>query len=111
VGVVVGCYDGFFGPGAGMFYTLAMANLVKLELVKAAGTTKVLNLASNVASAATAFAKGNVIFPLVLPAMLCAILGNFIGSRLAIKIGSKFIRPVIVLVIGLLFIKVISDWL
>jgi uncharacterized membrane protein YfcA len=110
VGLTVGCYDGFFGPGAGMFYTLAMAGLVRLELVKAAGTTKALNLASNVASAATYLVYGKVLFPLAIPAMVCAMLGNYFGSRLAIKIGARFIRPVILLVIVLLFVKVISDW-
>jgi uncharacterized membrane protein YfcA len=111
VGLIVGWYDGFFGPGAGMFYTLAMANLVRLDLVKAAGTTKAVNLASGVSSGITALVKGNVIFPLIIPAMACAVLGNFIGSRLAIKIGAKFIRPVILLVIVLLFVKIIADWL
>jgi uncharacterized membrane protein YfcA len=47
IGLVFGCYDGFFGPGAGMFMTLALSGLVHLELIKSVGTTKLINFSSN----------------------------------------------------------------
>jgi uncharacterized membrane protein YfcA len=109
IGLVIGSYDGFFGPGTGMFLTLALAALVHLNLVKAAGTTKVINFASNLASMITWLINGSVLFSLALPCMVSAIAGNFIGSKLAIKIGGKFIKPVILIVAALLFIRVISD--
>ena len=109
IGLVVGAYDGFFGPGAGTFYMLLLAGFVRLDFVAAAGTAKVLNLASGLASAATFFSEGSILFPVALPAMASAIAGSFIGSRLAIKIGVKFIRAVLVIVVVLLFVKIAYD--
>jgi uncharacterized membrane protein YfcA len=109
IGLVIGAYDGFFGPGAGMFYTLTLAGIVHLDLVKATGTCKVINLASGISSAATFFFDGDILFSLAVPAMVCAVAGSFLGSKLAIKIGPKFIRPVLVIVAGLLFIKILGD--
>jgi uncharacterized membrane protein YfcA len=111
IGLVIGAYDGFFGPGAGMFYTLALAGAVRLDLVKATGTAKVINFASCLASALTFFSDGDILFSLAFPAMASAIVGSFIGSKLAIKIGVKFIRTVLVIVMILLFVKIASDFL
>ncbi len=52
---------------------------------------------------------GNVLFLLGFPAALCSILGNYIGTRMAIKIGGKFIRPVLLIAMGLLVVKLIFD--
>jgi uncharacterized membrane protein YfcA len=109
IGLVIGAYDGFFGPGAGMFYTLTLVGIVHLDLVKATGTCKVINLASGISSAVTFFFDGDILFSFAIPAMVCAVAGSFIGSKLAIKIGAKFIRPVIVIVAGLLFVKIVAD--
>lgn len=109
IGLVLGSYDGFFGPGTGMFMTIALTGLVHLELIKAVGTTKVLNLSSNVASMVTWLVNGKILFPVAIPCMICSIAGGFLGSRMAIKIGKKFIRPVLILVAALLFIKIVYD--
>jgi uncharacterized membrane protein YfcA len=108
-GLLIGAYDGFFGPGTGMFITLVLAGLARLELVKAAGTTRVINFSSNLASLAVWLMGGKVLFPLALPCAASAVLGNFLGSRLALKNGQKIIRPVILIVAALLFIKVLGD--
>ncbi|HCC37869.1 MAG TPA: hypothetical protein DEQ14_09780 [Treponema sp.] len=109
VGLVIGCYDGFFGPGAGMFMTLALAFLVRLELIKAVGTTKVLNFSSNMASMVTWLVNGKVFFPVAIPCMLCSAAGGFLGSRMAIKTGRKLIRLVLAFVAVLLFAKILFD--
>ncbi len=54
---------------------------------------------------------GNVLFLLGIPAAICSILGNYIGTKMAIKIGGKFIRPVLLTAMGLLVIKLIWDTL
>ena len=106
IGLVLGSYDGFFGPGTGMFMTLALHLLVHLELIKAVGTTKVLNLSSNIASMVTWLVNGKILFPVAIPCMCCSIAGGFLGSRMAMKTGKKFIRIVLVLVAVLLFAKI-----
>lgn len=109
IGLVFGCYDGFFGPGAGMFMTLGLSGLVRLEMIKAVGTTKVLNFSSNIASMITWLANGKVLFPVAVPCMFCSMAGAFIGSRLAIKTGKKFIRYILAFVAILLFVKILFD--
>jgi len=108
-GLIIGAYDGFFGPGTGMFITLVLTGLAHLELVKAAGTTRVINFSSNIASLAVWLVNGKILFALALPCMACSVAGNFIGSRLAVKNGRKIIRPIIIIVAVLLLIRVISD--
>ena len=108
-GLVVGAYDGFFGPGTGMFMTLLLTGLARLELVKAAGTTRVLNFSSNIASLTGWILGGKVLFSLAIPCMICSIAGNYLGSRLAIKNGRKIIKPIILVVAVLLFIRIITD--
>ena len=108
-GLVFGCYDGFFGPGAGMFMTLALSGLARLELIKSVGTTKLINFSSNIASMLTWLINGKIFFPVALPCMICSAAGSFLGSRMAIKIGRKFVRPVLALVAILLFVKILLD--
>jgi uncharacterized membrane protein YfcA len=111
IGLVIGSYDGFFGPGTGMFMTLALTFLVRLELIKAVGTTKVLNFSSNIASMITWLVNGKVLLPIAIPCVFCSIAGGFLGSRMAIKIGKNVIRPVLALVAVLLFVKILVDLL
>lgn len=110
-GLVIGTYDGFFGPGAGTFLILAFTGIIGFDLTTASGNAKVVNLASNIAALAAFVINGSVIFAIGIPAAASGILGNWIGSGLAIKNGSKLIRPVFICVVGLLFIKVFSDLL
>ena len=109
IGLVFGCYDGFFGPGAGMFMTIALTGLVRLDLVKSAGTAKVINFSSNITSMITWLINGKIFFPLAIPCMFCSIAGGFLGSRMAMKVGKGFIRVVLVLVVILLFAKILFD--
>ena len=107
-GLVVGCYDGFFGPGTGMFLTLILSSLLRFEIVKASGTTKLINLASNVGSTVMYFSAGKILFLAAVPCLICSVAGNFLGSRLAIKNGAKIIRPIIAVVSVLLIVHVIA---
>ncbi len=109
-GLVIGAYDGFIGPGTGTFLILAFVSLMNLGLVEASGSAKIVNLSSNIASMITYLANGKVVFLIAIPAAACAILGNLIGSHLAIHRGARFIRPVIIGVLFLLFLRFLSDF-
>ncbi len=111
IGFVVGAYDGFFGPGAGTFYMLLFVSLLHYNLITASGNARVVNLASNVGALAAFIANGKVLYHIAVPAAACAVLGNYLGAALAIKNGAKFIRPIMVLVIVLLIVKIIADML
>lgn len=109
VSVLVGGYDGFYGPGTGTFMLIAFTALAKLPVKDASGEVRVANLASNVAALATFLSSGVVWIELGLIAAMFSILGNYIGSGLVMKDGSKVVRPIIVVVLAILFVKVVWD--
>lgn len=106
IGVTIGLYDGLVGPGTGTFLTIAFSAVLGLTLLKSSGCAKIANLASNFASMVVFFLHGDILFTIGLPAMLCSMLGNYMGSRFAIQGGSGKIHHVMFLVLGLLFVKV-----
>lgn len=104
----VGAYDGFYGPGTGTFLILILTGAAKYTMKEAAGTTKVINLASNAAAFVTSLLNGKVLYPLGLTAGIFCILGNYIGSGLVLTNGQKIVRPVVLIVLLILFVKVIT---
>ena len=108
-GAGVGAYDGFFGPGAGTFYIMALSAGLGMGLAEATADTRVINLASNIGALVTFISHGVVLWRLALPGMACTMLGNYVGSGLAMKNGSRFVRPVMVVMIALLFVKTMLD--
>ena len=106
IGIAIGLYDGMIGPGTGTFLTIAFSAVLGYSLLKSSGCAKIANLASNVASMVVFFLHGDILFPIGIPAMACSMLGNYMGSRFAIRGGSGKIRRVMFLVLGLLFVKV-----
>lgn len=105
-GLVIGAYDGFFGPGTGMFLTIVFTSVLGLDLLKACGTARIVNLASNVAALVMFLHHGLVDFSIAIPCAISAIIGGYIGSSLALKIGVKVVKPVMLFVLLLLLGKV-----
>ena len=104
-----GFYDGFFGPGTGSFLLVFYILGLKYDLVKANGNTKVVNLASNIAALATFLLHGKVVLALGVPALFFGIGGNLLGARLVVSRGSRVIRPIFLLGLTLLMVKVLSN--
>lgn len=107
IGLAIGGYDGFFGPGAGTFLMLAFTGLCRFDLLTASGNTKVANSASNLASLITFGLAGKVMWSVGIPAALCGIVGNYLGSSLALKGGAKVIRPMFFVVLALLLARLV----
>ena len=107
IGLVIGGYDGIFGPGAGTFLMLAFTGMCRFDLLTASGNTKVANSASNMASLVTFAIAGKVMWVVGIPAAVCGIAGNYVGSSLALKGGAKVIRPMFFVVLALLLIRLI----
>lgn len=105
---VIGVYDGFYGPGTGTFLIIALTVFAKMDMRSANAQTKVINLTTNVTSLVIFLMNGQTIFLLGLAAAVCNMAGNYVGASLALKQGSKVTRPVIVLVLVLLFLKVLG---
>jgi len=104
---IVGAYDGFYGPGTGTFLILILTGAARYTMKEAAGTTKVINLASNAAAFATFLLNGKVLIPLGFISGLFCILGHYIGSGLVLTNGKKIVRPVVLIVLVILFVKVL----
>ena len=109
IGMGVGMYDGFFGPGTGTFLMLAYSGICKFDLLKASGNTKAANSASNLASLMTFALAGKVMWSVGIPAAICGIAGNYVGSGLALKKGAKIIRPMFFVVLALLLLRLVTD--
>ena len=107
--LLIGAYDGFYGPGTGTFLILIFCNLAKLDLRTASGNVKVVNLSSNIGGVTTALMHGKVFAALGLIGAVASVAGHYIGSGLAIKDGSRIVRPVIIVVLSLLLIKVVTE--
>ena len=109
IGLGVGFYDGFFGPGTGTILILLFSALLRMDMVTASATAKPVNLASNIASLITRIAAGNVLFALAIPAMACSITGGWLGSKLALKRGARLIRYVMLGVLALLTVRLAAE--
>ncbi len=105
---IIGAYDGFYGPGTGTFLILIYTGLARMDIGVASGNTKLVNLASNVAALVTFLFNGKIIFVLGITAAVFSVAGSYLGSGLVLKNGFKVVRPIILVVITLLFIKVIT---
>ena len=105
---VVGMYDGFYGPGTGTFLIVAFTVFARLSIPAANAQAKVINLTTNITSLTVFLLNGQVVFLLGIAAALCNMAGNYVGSGLAMKKGSRITRPVIILVLVLLFLKVLG---
>ena len=111
IGFFIGGYDGLVGPGTGTFLMLVFIRLAKMDTRTAAGGVKVVNFSSHVGSLFTAWQAGFVLFGVGALAAVVSILGHYLGAGLAIKNGSKIVRPAVILVLVLLTVKIISELL
>lgn len=96
VGIGVGFYDGFFGPGTGAFFAIGFVALAGFNLIKATAHSKLLNFTSNCGSLLCFALGGKLVWSLGLPMALGQIVGARLGSRLVISRGSQLIKPLIV---------------
>ncbi len=98
VAPVIGFYDGYMGPGTGMFFALGNVALRGRQMIEATGAAKVLNLSTNVGSLIFFILGGSVLWKVGLTMMVGQTIGAYFGSQMVVKNGSKLIRPMIVLV-------------
>lgn len=105
----IGLYDGLFGPGTGSFLMLAFVTLAGYGLLKATAHTKLLNFASNIGGFIVFAAVGVVDWKIGLMMGVAQFLGARLGASLAIKIGAKLIKPLLVIVCVALAVKLLAD--
>ncbi|MBV2162999.1 MAG: TSUP family transporter [Comamonas sp.] len=105
IGLVIGFYDGFFGPGTGSFFVFLFVRLLGYDFLNASVGAKLLNLATNIAALVLFAAKGHVWWHFALPLALANVLGSLLGSWLALRHGTAFVRVIFIVVVGSLIVK------
>jgi uncharacterized membrane protein YfcA len=109
ISVVVGFYDGFIGPGTGSFFVVAFISLLGFDFLQASANAKMVNLATNFGSICLFVLKGKIIWAIAIPMAVCNAIGGFVGAKLAISRGNKFIRIFFLVVVVATLIRFAYD--
>ncbi len=105
LGILIGFYDGFVGPGTGSFLIIAFVSLFRLTFVQASAYAKVINLTTNLAAIILFVSKGAYLWKLAIPMAIMNVLGSLLGVKLALLKGNRFIRILFRLVILLTILR------
>lgn len=107
-GVVVGMYEGFFGPGSGAFFLLGIHVFLKTGLIKGFGQQDLRHFCQFRSTVCAFASAGTVAYSLAIPCAAVSIVGNRLGAKYAIRLGANIVRRVLYLVIGLLMVSIIA---
>jgi uncharacterized membrane protein YfcA len=110
-GLLIGFYDGIFGPGTGSFLLFILVGLIGFAFLKASATAKLVNIATNFAAILTFSVTGHIWWRVGLLLAIANVSGSIIGSKLAIRGGSPLVRKVFLTMTFLLIAKVSYDWI
>lgn len=105
IGLVLGFYDGFFGPGTGSFLVFLLVRWLGYDFLNASAGAKLINTATNLAALAVFAYKGHVWWHFALTMAVANVLGSLLGTRMALKHGAGFVRVVFIGVVSALILK------
>ena len=109
IAFVIGIYDGFYGPGTGTFLILLLTALAHLSMNSAQGMSKAINLATNLASLVVFLTSGKVLILLGLFAGVFSMIGNYVGTKMYFKNTTKIVKPIMIFVLIIFFVKVLLE--
>lgn len=109
IGLTIGFYDGFFGPGTGSFLILGFVVILGFEFVTASAYAKVINCFTNISALAVFISQGDYMLQLGIVMAIFNILGNVVGSNMALKNGNAFVRKIFLVVVSLMIIRYAYD--
>ena len=109
ISLIIGTYDGFYGPGTGTFLILLLTGITRIKLTNANGLTKVINWSTNVAALTVFLLNAKVIIPLGLIAGIFNIAGNYIGANMFSKDSSKYTKPFLLFILSVFYIKLLYE--
>lgn len=105
LGIVIGFYDGFVGPGTGSFLVLGFVVLLGFEFVTASAYAKVINCMTNVGALSVFISNGNYVLNLAILMAVSNVTGSIIGARMSLKRGNKFVRIVFLIIVMIMIIR------
>ena len=109
IGVTIGFYDGFFGPGAGSFFVFAYVRWLGYDFLNASASAKLLNTATNISALALFIVKGHIWWHFALAMAVANVVGSLAGTHMALKHGTGFVRWVFIAVVSALILKTSYD--
>lgn len=109
VGVGIGFYDGALGPGTGSFLVFALVGVLGYGFLEASGKAKLANFATNLAALVVFIPQGAVIWKVAAVLMVCNVAGGYLGARLAVARGNRFIRVVFIVVVSAFIVRIGYD--
>ena len=111
LGLTIGFYDGFFGPGTGSFLIFGFVRLFGMDFLKASASAKVINAATNLSAIAFFASHGPILWTVGLIMAACNLAGAQVGTLLALKRGAGFVRQAFLVVVAVLIVKLAWDML
>lgn len=105
IALMLGLYDGFFGPGTGTFLIFLFVRALGFDYLHAVASSKVINMSTNLGALALFGSTGHVWWRFFIPMAVANVIGSYLGTRLAIRHGSWFIRLVFIAVVATLILK------
>lgn len=105
MGIVVGFYDGFLGPGTGSFFVLGFVVILGFEFVTASAYSKIINCVTNISALIVFIRQGNYLLDIAIAMSVCNIIGSVIGSKIALKKGNGFVRSIFLVIVTIMIIR------
>ena len=105
IGAAIGFYDGFFGPGTGSFFVLCFVVILGFDFLSASAYAKVVNCITNISALLVFVSHGNYLLELAILMAVFNVLGNFLGTKIAVKKGNGFIRIVFLIIVMLMILR------
>jgi uncharacterized membrane protein YfcA len=108
-GLLLGFYDGFIGPGTGSFLILLFVSVLGQDFLHANAYAKIINLSTNCASIIYFSSTGHILYHYAIPMAVFNVCGSFVGARLALLKGNRFIRIFFLVVVTGMIIRFAWD--
>ncbi len=105
VGLIVGFYDGFFGPGTGSFFVLGFVVVLGFDFVHASAYSKIINCVTNISALIVFIRQGNYLIEIAILMGISNVVGNLLGSSVALKRGNSFVRVIFLIIVVLMIIR------
>ena len=109
IGVIIGFYDGFFGPGTGSFLVLGFVVVLGFNFLQASAYAKIINCITNIAALVVFIKNGNYILNIAIFMALANILGSLIGTKMALKNGNQFVRTIFLFIVLIMILRYSYD--
>ncbi len=109
LGIVVGFYDGFLGPGTGSFFVLGFVLLLGFEFLRASAYSKIINCMTNITALVVFVREGHYLLGLAVLMAICNLSGSWLGAKIAMKKGNGFVRMLFLVIVTLMIFRYSYD--